>query len=186
MTSGSHYQLDPSLMKVLKFLQKHPGVRQRLPAPRDKTIVYSGNVSHVNDVFQAWKLLQQAKAQDPVRFDYITLEERLRAFHVVDFGESLFEHANRISEELTKKNLADQAVILWRALSGIYVQGAMGKVRALVFPGKNIGRAVFALTEVNVLLRPSVLKNIDLNESMLREFRSTVRAAGQPAPIIVF
>jgi len=108
----------------------------------------------------------------------------------------MFEHANRVSRALEQKSkelkdpkLARQALSLWRALSGIYVQGASGRVRALVLPGSNggaIGRSVFALTEVNVLLRPNVLANIETDVSALRDFRATVRAGGVPAPIVVF
>jgi len=181
--------IDPELRAVLKFLQKHPDVRARLCAPRDKTVVYSGGIDSVRGVFAAWKLLAQAKAGDPKQFDYVTLEERLRQFHATEFGETLFEHANRVSQALEKKMIPDQALVLWRALSGLYIQGATGRVRALILPGSNpvkIRRSVFALTEVHVLLRPDVLANINLDAAVLRDFRVTVRAGGTPAPIVVF
>jgi len=180
---------DPALRAVLKFLQRSPAVRARLCAPRDRTVVYSGAIESVDGVFAAWRLLAQAKASDPLRFDYVTLEERLRQFHVTEFGETLFEHANRVSADLTARKLEAQALILWRALSGIYVQGATGRVRALILPGSDparIRRSVFALTEVNVLLRPNVLANIDLDAALLRDFRATVRGGNTPAPIVVF
>jgi hypothetical protein len=182
-------KIDPALFAVLQFLQKNHGVRARLCAPRDKTVVYSGNVESVNGVFAAWRLLAQAKAQDPKRFDYVTLEERLRQFHVAQFGETLYEHAFRVSADLEKRQLRKQALILWRALSGIYVQGATGRVRALIVPGSNLQKvkdSVFALTEVQVLLRPNVLANIDIDASVLRDFRAAVRGGNTPAPIIVF
>src|SRR5262249_7870953 len=127
--------LDPDLRAILEFLRKSPAVRKRLCAPRNKTVVYSGTVETVEGVFAAWRLLAQAKAQDPRQYDYVTLEARLRQFHVTEFGETIFEHANRISESLKRKNLREQALLLWRAFSGIYVQGATGKVRALILPG---------------------------------------------------
>jgi hypothetical protein len=162
---------------------------RRIGAPRDKTVVYSGAVESVNGVFAAWRQLAQAKAQDPKKFDYVTLEERLRQFHVAQFGETLYEHALRVSAELEKKELKKQAMVVWRALSGIYVQGAIGRVRALVLPANNmekITRSVFALTEVHVLLRPQVLAKIDLDAAALRDFRATVRGGNTPAPIVVF
>jgi hypothetical protein len=90
------------------FLNKHPGVRTRIAAPPNKTIVYSGGVDSVQGVFRAWKMLADAKAQDPRRFDYVTLEERLRTLHVTEFGETLFEHANRVSKELEHTRAGDQ------------------------------------------------------------------------------
>jgi hypothetical protein len=181
--------LDPAVRNVLQFLRARPLVRARLCAPRDKTVVYSGGVDSVSGVFQAWRLLAQAKTQDPRRFDYITLEERLRDFHVVEWGETLFEHANRVSDLLKSKGQERQALILWRALSGLYVQGAKGRVRALILPGTDptrIQRSVFNLTEVQVLLRPNVLDNIDIDPGLLREFRTVVRAGNTPAPIVIF
>jgi len=136
-------------------------------------------------VHGAWRLLAQAKKQDPARFDYVTLEERLRQFHIVEFGESLFDHANRVADSLKRRHLDGQAMILWRALSGIYVQGATGRVRALILPGPGIADSVFNLTEVNVLLRPGVLAQIEIDPERLREFRMVVKSGGSPAPIVV-
>lgn len=182
MSTGIH----PELRAVMVFLNKHAAVRTRIAAPPNKTIVYSGGVDSVQGVFRAWKMLADAKTQDPRRFDYVTLEERLRTLHVTDFGETLFEHANRVSRELERKGAGDQALILWRALSGIYVRGAVGRVRALVLPGPGIGKSVFSLTEVQVLLRPDVLSKIDIDANLLREFRTTVKAGLNPAPLVVF
>jgi hypothetical protein len=179
-------KLDAELIAVLTFLRTHPGVRERLPASRDKTVVYSGGISRGAEVYRAWQLLAQAKAQDPARFDYVTLEERLRQFHVVGFGETLFEYSNRVAQSLKSRGLDDQAAILWRALSGIYVQGARGKVRALILPDAKIGKSVFSLTEVNVLLRQDVLQNIQLDPNLLRDFRLMVKVGSNPTPIVVF
>ena len=131
-------------------------------------------------------MLAQAKRQDPKRFDYVSLEERLRQLHVVEFGETLFEHANRIATNLKSHGLDDQAAILWRALSGIYVQGAKGKVRALILPDSKTGNSVFSITEVNVLLRPDVLQNIEMDSIILRNFRVMVKSGLTPVPIVVF
>lgn len=178
-------KLDPELLKVFAFLRRHPAVRQRLAAPPNKTVVYSGGLDQQQGPQPAWRMLAQAKAREPLRFDYVTVEERLRQFHVVEFGESLYEHANRVANDLKARGLADQAMILWRALSGIYIQGAVGRVRALVLPGAGIAGSVFSLTEVSVLLKPDVLKQIDIDANVLREFRATVRTGNQPAPIVV-
>ena len=177
-------KLATELTAILSFLHRHPGVRQRLPAGRDKTVVYSGGIPGPAGVQAAWRLLQQAKAQDPRRFDYVTVEERLRQFHVVEFGESLFDHANRVADSLKAQGLPDQAMILWRALSGIYVQGATGRVRALILPGQAIASSVFNVTEVKVLLRPDVLQQIQIDPQLLREFRLVVQAGNTPAPIV--
>ena len=183
-------RMDPELTETMKFLARHPQVRMRIPAPRDKTVVYSGGFASpgagtVAQYHAAWRLLAQAKASDPKQFDYVTLEERLRQFHVVQLGESLFDHANRLSAALERRGVGPQAMFLWRALSGIYVQGAQGKVRALILPGDRIGQSVFHLTEVKVLLRDDVLRRISLDPATLRDFRVTVQAGLVPAPIVV-
>lgn len=178
-------KLDPALMRFLQFLARHPQVRQRLAAPPDRTVVYSGAMEGDQERLAAWKALALAKAQDPQRFDYITLEERLRQFHVVEFGESLFEHANRVARSLNLLGRPDEVGVLWRALSGIYVQGARGRVRALVMPGPAIGKSVFNLTEVQVLLRPDVLRQIEIDPALLRDFKLQVRAGVSPSPIVV-
>ena len=157
-----------------------------LSAPPDKTVVYSGGIERGSEAYRAWQILAQAKRQDPKRFDYVSLEERLRQLHVVEFGETLFEHANRIATNLKSHGLDDQAAILWRALSGIYVQGAKGKVRALILPDSKTGNSVFSITEVNVLLRPDVLQNIEMDSIILRNFRVMVKSGLTPVPIVVF
>jgi hypothetical protein len=121
---------------LLVFLNRNPAARARIPALPDRTVVYSGGVASVQGVFAAWKQLAQAKAQDPRKFDYVTLEERLRSLHVIEFGET---------SSITR---------IGRALSGIYVRGAIGRVRALILPAGNVGASVFALTEASALLRP--------------------------------
>ncbi|NND58924.1 MAG: hypothetical protein HKN49_01505 [Gammaproteobacteria bacterium] len=179
--------LHSEIRKLLTFLKSHPDVRSRIAAPPDKTIVYSGDMTSPAGVSAAWRLLEQAKKQDPQRFDYVTLEERLRTLHVPRFGETIFEHAMRIARQLASEGVPDnQAVILWRALSGIYVQGAVGKVRALIFPGPRTPNSVFSLTEVNVLLKPSVLAKIDIDRQQLEDFRMLARAGVTQPPIVIF
>ena len=178
--------MDPAVAKILLFLRSHPQVRSRIPAPPDKTVVYSGAIERGSDVFRAWKLLAQAKAADPAKYDYITLEERLRLFHAVEFGESLLEHARRLTTELESRGRGSEAMFIWRALSGVYVQGARGRVRALILPTSGIGQSVFNMTEVNVLLRPDVLTQVAIDPNVLRDFRNYVRAGLTPSPIVVF
>jgi hypothetical protein len=178
--------LDPALTRFLQFLARHPQVRQRLAAPPDRTVVYSGKVQDGDALTDAWQLLARRKAQDPHTNDYVTLEERLRQFHAVEFGESLFDHARRVARSLNLMGRNTEAVILWRALSGIYVQGARGRVRALVVPGPQIAGSVFNLTEVKVLLQPDVLRQIAIDPELLRNFRLQVQAGTQPTPIVVF
>ncbi len=134
----STFHLDPRLKEILQLLHKHPDIRLRIPAPPGKTVVYSGGMQHPADVAKAWRLLAQARAKDPARFDYVTLEDRLRQIHVIALGETLHEHAIRVASELSRDGLLDEKMILWRALSGIYVQGARGRVRLLVLPQERI------------------------------------------------
>jgi hypothetical protein len=178
-------KLDPALTDVLQFLNRNPQVRQRIPAPPDKTVVYSGGFDGLQPRLEAWRAIDQARKREPQRFDVVTLEERLGEIHVPAFGATLYDHALKVSRDLGARGKAGEATILWRALSGIYVQGARGRVRALVLPGPVIAGSVFNLTEVHVLLRPDVLQQIQIDAERLREFRIMVRAGLTPAPIVV-
>ena len=44
---------------------------------------------------------------------------------------------------------------------------------------------MFSLTEVHVLLRADVLRQIDLDPALLRQFRVLVRSGSEPAPLVV-
>jgi hypothetical protein len=178
--------LDPALTDALKLLNRSPGLRHRIPAPPDRTVVYSGAIGSAKDLLAAWRAIAAAKAQDPQRFDVETLAERLSGIHVPELGRSLLDHANRVTADLEARGLKRDGVILWRALSGIYVHGARGRVRALVMPGPGIAESVFALTEVKVLTRVDVLQQIEIDASLLRDFRVQVQAGLQPTPIVVF
>lgn len=48
-------KLGQSLLEVLAFLRTHSQVGKALPAPRDKTIVYSGGIKRGRDVYRTWK-----------------------------------------------------------------------------------------------------------------------------------
>jgi len=188
----STFHLEPGLKEILQLLQKHPDIRQRIPAPPGKTVVYSGAM-HPDDVTKAWRLLAQAHAMDPAKFDYVTLEDRLQQIYVSALRVTLYEHANSVARELRRKGRLDEGMILWRALSGIYVQGARGRVRLLVLPQDKskvtpkewIENSVFNLVEVNLLLSPSVLHHIQVNPELLRQFKTEVRLGMQPARIVV-
>ena len=52
----------------------------------DKTVVYCGEVANAGQVYAAWKMLKDAKAQDPVRFDYIIVEDRLQGCSLSNLG----------------------------------------------------------------------------------------------------
>lgn len=179
-------RLDKRLHDLLSLLNKSPAMRARIAAPRDKTIVYSGGVSTLNGLTRAWQLLTRLKSENPAKYDYVTVEERLRTINVTSFGGTLYDFASNVAQSLQKDGVSDrQQLIVWRALSGIYVQGAIGRVRAFVAPEDRTAKSVFALTEVHVLLRPGVMANIDINRDMLIDFRANVRAGESPTPIIV-
>ncbi|GEM_PF-2829872 len=187
MSTSNTTGLNTELKGLISFLRDHPEVRNRIPAPRDRTIVYSGGIQNEQDLFRAWWLLAKAKAQDPCRFDYVTLEERLKTLFVVQWGQTLYEHAQQVATALHHAQHPDQAMILWRILSGLYVQGAKGKVRALILPTLNadMSQTVLNLTEVNVLLRPNVLANIDFDVQRLRDFKTYVQKGFTPVSIVV-
>jgi len=88
--------LDPELLAVLGFLRRHPEVRGRLAAPPDKTVVYSGGVHAPDGIHAGWRLLAQAKAKEPRRFDDVTLEERLRRFHCGGHVGSIAERSHPV------------------------------------------------------------------------------------------
>ena len=180
--------LKSELKALIYFLRDYPDVRHRIPAPCDRTLVSSGAIHREQDIFKAWWMLAQEKARDPRRFDYVTLEERLKSLFVVQWGQTLYERAQEIAAILNEAGHYDQVLLLWRLLSGLYVQGAKGKVRALILPTVNadMSQTVFNLTEVSVLLRPDVLANIDLDPQQLRDFKTYVQKGFTPVPIVVF
>ena len=59
-------------------------------------------------------------------------------------------------------------------------------MRALILLDSTTANSVFSITEVNVLLRPDVLQNIEMNSSVLRNFRVMVKSELTPIPIVVF
>lgn len=59
-------------------------------------------------------------------------------------------------------------------------------MRALILLDSTTANSVFSITEVNVLLRPDVLQNIEMDSSVLRNFRVMVKSELTPIPIVVF
>jgi len=59
--------------------------------------------------------------------------------------------------------------------------------RALILPTLNadMSQTVLNLTEVNVLLRPDVLANIDFDVQRLRDFKTYVQKGFTPVLIVV-
>jgi len=182
-------KMDPALHRFLVFLNRHPEVRHKLAAPKDKTIVYCGNeVGPDGESIAVWQHLDLLKRQDPQKHDYVTVTDRLRNFHVTAFGESLWDHANWVSKDIECAKPGDEgkreAVVIWRAPSGIDVQGARGRVRTYVKPDESIKEKVLALVEVKLLTRPDVLEQIETDAQALHNFRIEVLQSGRTNPVI--
>jgi hypothetical protein len=132
---------------LLSFLQKNPGVRARIAAPPDATLLYAGSFFR-----PMWQEIEQLKRSFPQQLaSKRTLPEILGGIPTPGQPHStLLAWAKAIDGLQPWK---ENGFIAWRALSGIFASNASGKVSFCI--GSNVTKAdrVFAATELPVLLR---------------------------------
>jgi hypothetical protein len=130
----------------LSFLQKNPGLRARIRAPKDKTLLYAGSFFK-----PMWQEIADMKRSIPQLQDKVTLTEVLAAMplHGAPFPH-LLAWAERIN---SLQPWQDNGFVAWRALSGIFAANAVGSVSFQVGSGISKEAKVFAATEIAVLAR---------------------------------
>lgn len=130
----------------LAFLRANPALRLQIAAPPDKTLIYAGSFFK-----PMWQELAQLRLKIPSQ-EFEILPDALDrlppppgATGTLKTYVDLITHASRMPWD-------DNAFIIWRALSGIYVSNAKGKV--WVYVGSGITKEkVLAATELGVLAR---------------------------------
>jgi hypothetical protein len=138
--------LHPGARELLSFLQKNPGVRARIAAPPNATLVYAGNFFR-----PVWQEIEQMRRTNADAASKQLLPDVLARIQTPGQPHpTLLAWAKAIDGLQPWK---DNGFVVWRALSGIFVSNATGKVSFYI--GSNVTKAekVFAATELPVLLR---------------------------------
>ena len=136
----------PQTQALLSYLQKNPGVRARIAAPPDKTLLYAGHF-----FMPIWKELEYFKLTHPEAAHKTLLPEVLARIQTP--GQP---HPTLLSWAKALDSLVpwqSNGFIAWRALSGIFASNATGAVSFEIGSGVLASEKVFAATEVWVLMR---------------------------------
>lgn len=131
---------------LLKFLQRNPGIRARIRAAPDKTLLYAGNFFR-----PVWRELADLKLTNPQVAAKQILPDVLAQIHLPGpaFG-NLLAWAKDIDRLQPWK---ENGFIVWRALSGLFAANAVGAVSFCVGSQVSGDEKVFAATEIAVLAR---------------------------------
>ena len=142
--------LETETRKLFAFLRQNRAVRDRIAAPPNATILYSGQI-----LKPAWKEVADMKHKYPALSARKTLPEVLAKIGLTGqpYG-NLLEWAQSLDSIPPWR---DNGFIVWRALSGIFASNAVGTVSFVIGSGISHNDKVFAATEVPVLLRNSRL-----------------------------
>lgn len=147
--------LLPETRGFLAYLQKHPELRFRIKAGRDRTILYAGDGFPTlggSGFTPNWRALQDHQEKRPGVVE--SLHDILKTLPAPppNVG-TLQNYAQKLGEQEKRTNGIRAERVIWRALSGIFASNAQGTV--WFFVGSHVGpdTKVFALTEVHVLRR---------------------------------
>ncbi|HEX6708660.1 MAG TPA: hypothetical protein VF169_28240 [Albitalea sp.] len=138
--------MQPITRNLLEFLHKNPGVRARIRAPANKTLLYAGSFFK-----PMWQEIADMKRAVPQLRDKVTLTEVLAGIplHGEPFAH-LLAWVERVNDVQPWR---DNGFVAWRALSGIFASNAVGAVSFQVGGGISKEAKVFAATEIAVLSR---------------------------------
>lgn len=138
--------LQQPVKELLRFLQQNPGIRMRIAAPPNGTLLYAGAFFR-----PIWQELEQLRARHPELAAKRLLPDILAQITTPgQASPTLLAWAKSLDGLIP---WSANGFVAWRALSGIYASNAVGAVSFYV--GSEITKAskVFAATEVPVLLR---------------------------------
>ena len=148
---------------LLSWLGRNPGFRAQIKAPPNQTVAYCGDFSGQ----AAFLRLLRLQLQDPRTNDFVTLNNVMKRLAV---PQDLFKAVGLVTPPGVR-TLADlvghltgeagpakvpwqpDGFVIWRALSGILMQQATGRVRLLIGDAPAPGEKVFYKTEMFVLDR---------------------------------
>lgn len=141
--------LHANTRSFMAYLNQNSGVRDRIAAPPDKTLLYSG--SFVRPMWRELETLRQRYHSD----GFVLLPDALKQLPSPDKSAATLQ---LYVTALTGRVPWDpDGFVIWRALSGIFAANAKGRVYFAVGSGVD-GTKVFPLTELSVLERN---QNID-------------------------
>ena len=138
--------LQRPVKELLSFLQQNPGIRMRIAAPANCTLLYAGEFFR-----PVWKELEHLRALHPELATKRLLPDVLA--QIATPGQAA---PNLLAWSESLDSLipwSANGFVAWRALSGIYASNALGAVSFCVGSGISKASKVFAATEVPVLLR---------------------------------
>jgi hypothetical protein len=169
----------------LAFLQKHPELRDRIRAMANCTVAYAGSFTDG----AAWERLLRRQLSNPHANDFQMLPDVLKA---IPCPHDLYAAVGLITPPQVRNMLDylqfltgdgpypkqvpwdDDGFILWRAMSGIFMSNAVGRVRLMVGDAAAPQKKVFFKTEVFVLERNP---NIDLfARDAVQQIRSQMKS----------
>jgi hypothetical protein len=143
--------LQQPIKDLLSFLRRNPGIRMRIAAPPDSTLLYAGAFFR-----PVWQELERLRASHPELAAKRLLPDVLAQIPTPGQpAPTLLAWAKSLDSLVP---WSANGFIAWRALSGIYASNAVGAVSFYVGSGITKAGKVFAATEVPVLLRNS---NVD-------------------------
>lgn len=178
----------------LAFLQKHPDLRQRIAAAPGRTVAYAGDFTDG----AAWQRLQRRQIGAPGTNDFQMLPDVLRAIPcppglyaavslVTPPGvRTMYEYVGFLTGDkglgyVAQVPWSDDGFIVWRALSGIFMSNARGRVRIMLGDVAAPGEKVFFRTEVFVLDRNP---NIDMfSREAIGALRTRIKSGALPGKI---
>lgn len=135
--------IQPLTRDFLTYLQQSKGVRDRIRAERNKTLLYAGEFSG-----PIWAQVETFQRNHPGAVQI--LPEILRSIPApTGHGGTLKDHV----DALTSKVPSGDQLVIWKALSGIFASNAEGTVYFSVGSGVDPKDKVFPSTEISVLLR---------------------------------
>lgn len=148
----------------LNYLQKHPELRQRIRALPNRSVAYAGNFPDG----AAWIRLLRMQLSDPRANDFQMLPDVLR---LIPCPPDLYKTIGLVTPPGVRTLLDyvqfltgdgpypaqvpwnDDGFIAWRALSGIFMSNATGRLRLMVGETSAPQTKVFFKTEIFVLDR---------------------------------
>lgn len=163
--------LLPETKELLSFLQKNPGIRAKIAAPQNATLLYAGNF-----IRPVWQELEQLKRTNSALAMKQVLPDVLARIQTPgQVHPTLLTWAKALDALAPWK---ENGFIAWRALSGLFAANAIGTVSFYI--GSNIAKSekVFTATELPVLARNP---NVDpITKDILAYYQRCVQS-GQTA-----
>ena len=162
-------QLHAQAKGFLTYLAKNPTLRNRIRAPRDKTLLYAGHLFKT-PMFQA---IKRDQLKDPQLRDKETLDVVLKRVPAPGTKyRSLYDYIDDVAKQVPDADGFE----CWRVVSGIFAGNAAGKVSFQIGSKVDPKTKIFPSEEVKVLASNP---NVDQTTKDLLAYFERCIAAGQ-------